>query len=464
MNIYLSIISISLIITFSGCSNLARSFGVDTTNNKAQDIAFAKGDYNISAILAYQNIDQEKELDTDNLLPALKAGNSFLFAKEYKRSQDVLNSAEDIIKYQHQEIKLQTSSQYLSQLMLNDASVEYKASITDSIMLNTYKAISYMEDGDFEATRVEFNRAIDRQRRAKDVYAELISKQEDAIEQERRKGTKLNTSVIDSIASSRYSNLQNFKAYPDFINPFTTYIAGLYFALRGDYTKSIDLLKEAGGMEPNNKVVAQDFEMVDDILSAKRSKPNNVWLVFENGFAPIKQETKLSIPVFVVSNKVSYVGIALPVLKTRYGAYQSINLSSKDASADTQMIASMDRVIKTEFRYGYKYIITRALLSATLKAVAQYQASRTSGGEYASLAVGIFSAMTTHADTRSWTTLPKDFQISKIDMPKDKKLSITYGLKHYNLKLDDDVQNAIVYVRIPTSTSKPSISVINFKD
>lgn len=461
IKIFISIFT--LLIFLHGCSNISRSFGIDITNNKQQDEAFIRGDYNRSANLAISNIDKGQEIDDEHLLSRLKAGNSFLFAKEYKYSQTMFNEAERIIKYQHEQIKLQTSSQYITQLLLNDATIAYKANITDSIMLNTYKALAYMQNNEFDQARVELNRAIDRQRRAKNLYATLIQKQKEAIKKEQREGKRINISIVDSIAKSHYSNMNNFQAYPNFINPFTTYLAGLYFLLVDDYSKSIDLLKEASAMTPKNNIMADDFQMAYDKLSGKTIDKHYVWVIFENGLAPIKQEVRLNIPVFLVSDKVSYVGIALPKLTSRYQAFNNININSSEDSSKTYIVADMDRVIKTEFKYGYKYIITRAILSATLKGVAQYQASK-SGGEYASLAMGFLSALTTHADTRSWTTLPKDFQISKIKIPKDKKLSITYGLKHYNLVLDQDIKSAIVYVRIPTSISSPSISIINFKE
>jgi hypothetical protein len=449
--IIIFIFTISYIIFFNSCSTISRSFGIDTTDAKQQDATFNRGDYLASAKIS--------SLYRDDLLSNLKAGNSFLFAKKYNNSTTTLNISEEKIKKQREQLLMQSTQEYISQLLLNDSVIEYKASINEGIMLNTYKALAYMAENKFDMARVELNRAIDRQRRAKDVYAKLIQKQEAAIRQERKSGTIIDTNTINSIAKSHYSNMANFRGYKGFINPFTTYLAGLFFKLSGDYTKSIDLLKEASGISPDNKTLIDDFESVVKVDKNKQQ----VWLIFENGLAPIKKELKLNIPVFVVSNKVSYVGIALPKLQPRRAAFKNISIQSDTQKARTTTLAQMDRVIQTEFKYSYKHIITRAVLSATLKAAAQYQASK-SGGEYASLAVGLFSALTTHADTRSWSTLPKEFQVTKIDMPKNKKLSITYGLKHYNLQLDLDTKNAIVYVRIPTSTATPSISIINFKD
>ena len=65
---------------------------------------------------------------------------------------------------------------------VNDTTSPYIGTQYDGVMANTYKAIDYLALGDNEGARVEFNRAIDRQRRAKAYYAELIEKNREAIE------------------------------------------------------------------------------------------------------------------------------------------------------------------------------------------------------------------------------------------------------------------------------------------
>jgi hypothetical protein len=70
--------------------------------------------------------------------------------------------------------------------------------------------------------------------------------------------------------------------------------------------------------------------------------------------------------------------------------------------------------------------------------------------------------MTTHADTRTWTTLPKDFQVARVNMPTNRIINIKYGNNEQNIKIDKTAKNAIVYVRIPTAIAKPSILVMNY--
>ena len=461
-------------VGMSGCISATRAVGIDTSSNDEQDAAFVKGDYKASAELAVGDKDEDAEIDNDNLLPTLKAGNAYLYALEFNSSKHYLDEAEDIIKYQREQILLGSVTDFIAKVQLSDAAMEYYAKMADSVMVNTYKSIDLMSQGNFADARVELNRAIDRQRRAKEVYAKLMAKQQEAIESKKAEkgedgdvgigslltktlGDKRSREAIDQ----HYSNLSKFKTYPDFVNPFTVYLAGLYFKIQGDYQKSVDLLKEATGMMPNNKVVARDFKEVDRALSGHKTNSQYVWVIFENGLGAAKKEFRVDIPLFIATDKVSYIGVALPEFEPRFEAFSSIGVAAQGQKAvQTQLVADMDRVFLTEFKYEYNDIVTRALMSAVLKGYEQYLASKTSG--YLSLAAGALSALTTRADTRTWSTLPKNFQVARIAMPQDREIQLHLGDHIKSVSIDKNAKNAIVYVRIPVATSIPSINVINF--
>ncbi len=470
-----SILVSSIILVMSACmANMTESVGVNSTNTAKQDEKFILGDYNASAFLAAENKDIEAALDEANLLSTLRAGNSYLYAQNYKKSKSMLDEAEAIIKYHHEEALAGSVADYTAQLLLNDAAIDFHSTITDAIMVNTYKAVTHMANHKFDDARVELNRAIDRQRRAKETYAELIGKQKEAIDsekQKRKKSGKDSSSGFDKTLTNpdimaqvnqNYSNLSQFEAYPDFVNPFSTYLAGLFFAIQGDYSKSVDLMKEVKGMMPKNKTVASDFAMINKAASGRPLKGNYVWVVFENGLAPLKTEYRIEIPLFLATNKLTYTGIALPKMQVRQDEFNSglsvFNNNKKIAS--TEIVADMDRVILTEFNYGYSDVVTRAVFSTILKTYIQYESKKTN--EHFGLIMSAFHLITTHADTRTWSTLPKNFHVARVEIPQDYKLKLKAGAQNISVDIDKDAKHAIVYVRIPTAISQPSVSVINF--
>ncbi|CAI6145220.1 MAG: hypothetical protein SPLUMA1_SPLUMAMAG1_01845 [uncultured Sulfurimonas sp.] len=85
------------------------------------------------------------------------------------------------MKFYRQQILAKDISQTLKSTLLNDTTRPYIGTEYDGIMANTYKPISYMALEDTDGARVEFNRAVDRQRRAKIFFSKMISKEHSAI-------------------------------------------------------------------------------------------------------------------------------------------------------------------------------------------------------------------------------------------------------------------------------------------
>jgi hypothetical protein len=217
-------------------------------------------------------------------------------------------------------------------------------------------------------------------------------------------------------------------------------------------------------MVENNAYIAQDLSITEGILNGEGQLKDTVWLIFENGLGPVKKEFRLDIPLFVVTNKVQYVGIALPKLDFRDNAYPYLTAEVDGKVYKTCLVSNMDRVIQTEFSKDFGGILTRAIISATAKAVAQYALAEegSSASSIASIAVAAYSFASTAADVRVWTALPKDFHIARFQKPKNGKLKIT---PPGSIPLDIDIpncNNAIVYIRIITNQAIPVYDVMAF--
>jgi len=454
-------------IFFSGCVSSLQPSQIQKNTSL--------GEHKKVAIEADKTKNFKSKLDKSNQLSTLYAGNSYLFCNDYKKSLARLDEAERIIKFHNEEILLGSTADLITQLLLNDAVVDYHATIADGIMVNTYKAIDYMALGDKDGARIEFNRAIDRQRRAKELYSKIIQKERLAIkEREKQENKQLNKKLnktkqkssslnidktiknpkLSKTIYNRYSALKYYKVYPSFINPFTNYLAGVFFATQGDYAKAKYLLKETHKMLPKNKIVKNDY------LNLKRGKKsNNIWIIYSNGLAPKKEEFKVNIPLFSFTNKLIYTGIALPKLKMQPLATKNLSIfHNNKLIAKTKTLTSMDKVIITEFKYKYNDIITRAVFGAIIKTLVQYEV-RKEAGEWAGLATGFLQNALTKADTRTWSNLPKEFQIAKVKMPKDAKLKLKVASQTLNIDFKN-AKNAIIFVKMPTANSKVSYSVI----
>ena len=118
-------------------------------------------------------------------------------------------------------------------------------------------------------------------------------------------------------------------------------------------------------------------------------------------------------------------------------------------------------MVAAEFRKDLPLVVTRAVASAVAKAAMQYLAQR-QGGDLAGLLAAGYSAISTAADLRTWSSLPKDFQVGVVPLPADGQLVVQPpGMAPMNIPLPPCV-NSLVCVRIPQAGAPPAVQVIPF--
>jgi len=427
---------------------------------------FRNGEYQESIEFAQSKMSKGKNPRREDLLWALQVGSVERLIGNHEQSNEYLDKSEEFLNYY--DFQDETAGA-VAATVVNENVNPYAGEEYDGIMVNTYKALNFMKLGKNELARVEFNRALDRQRRAKEKYAKEIAKIKDEIaQQEQQSQAPVQQSVenpqVKSIISQQYPSIYEFRAYPDFVNPFTTYIAGIYFNLVGDHTKAVDLLKESHGMVPGNDYIAEDFAVTERILDGKEQLNNTVWVIFENGLGPVKEEFRVDLPLFIVTSAVRYVGIALPKLVFQEQAYPYLAIKTANNTYPTQQIADMDRVIQTEFSKDFQAILIRAIISATVKAAAQYalQQEGSTASMVASIGMAAYSFATTAADVRIWTTLPKDFQVARLSIPDDRTITIAPpGGMPIQIQIPP-CKNAMVYVKIPFKEAAVIYDVVTY--
>jgi len=437
---------IILLFIFAGCNAPKDQLNVFNDH-------FRNCEYQESVEYAQSKMGKGKKPKNEDLMWALQIGSVERLRGDYEQSTELFDKSEELLNYYDLQDELAGA---VASTIVNENVNPYAGEEYDGIMVNTYKALNFMKLGRDELVRVEFNRALDRQRRAKEKFAKEIAKIKDEIAQEEQKGKapvkqSVENPQVKSIISEKYPSIYAFKAYPDFVNPFTTYIAGIYFNLIGDHTKAIDLLKESYGMVPDNDYIAEDLALTERILDGEEQLNNTVWVIFENGLGPVKEEFRVDLPLFIATSAVKYAGIALPKLVFREQAYPYLSIKTADNTYPTQQIADMDRVIQTEFKKDFNAILTRAIISATVKAAAQYALDQqgSTAAMIASIGVAAYSFATTAADVRIWTTLPKDFQVARLSIPEDRTITIAPpGGTATQIQIPP-CKNALVYVKIP---------------
>ena len=433
-----------LILFLSSCASIKHKQEINSFNS-----LYSSGQYTKAANLELDFKNGKKSSDPSTLLQSLQAAVSLRYAKEYMLSSKFFDESEEIIKFHNDQLMLHDAVSTIGSVLVNDAELDYKGAEYDGIMVNTYKGLNFWQQGKNDLARIEFNRALDRQRRAKEHFAAEIKKLKNDVNKEQlNENNKANKKKInqtdlkknvdnmdlDKILKEQYSNLDNFKPYPDFVNPFTTYIAGLFFFSEGDYSKALTLIKETYGMIGANQTVLSDLQQIEKI--DVRRKKTHTWIIFENGLGPIKEEIKVNVPLYIGNNQPKLYGIALPRLVLRGNAFSHLTILTGKGNMTTQVASNMDNVIRTEFKKKMPSVVTRAIISSITKLTAQIivdsavdgaskkKKKKRRGnpnllGNLLKLATRVYSAVSTAADIRIWSALPKEFQLAKMITPKD---------------------------------------------
>jgi hypothetical protein len=427
---------------------------------------FRGSDYEKSIEFASSKISKGKNPKKEDLLWTLQLGTLERLRQNYRESNNYFDRSEEMLNFFDYQ---NAAADSVAAIAVNENIIPYLGEEYDGIMVNTYKALNFMALGENDQARVEFNRALDRQRRAKEEFSREIQKVQNELDKEQEKeGSQVKKNVdnpeINQLIKDRYPGLYEFEAYPDFVNPFTTYIAGVFFNLIGDHSKAVTFLKESYGMVRDNEYVAQDLAVTEQVLDGQAELKDTVWVIFENGLGPAKEEFRIDIPLFIATDQVKYFGIALPMLVFREQAYPSLSIKAGGKNYDTQIVANMDRVVQTEFSKDFKGILTRAIISATAKVVAQYALDKNdnSSPKIVSLLAAAYSFATTAADVRIWTTLPKNFQVARLPIPPDRIITIEPpGCESFPVEIPT-CRNVIVYVRIPYKQSRQVLDLIKY--
>lgn len=406
------------------------------------------------------------EKNNDVILAANQAGSLIRQCKDFNASTAYFDIAEDRYKSDVDEEGVASQAAgVLGTALVNDNVLDYEGFYYERVMTNVYKALNFMSLGDYDNARIELNRAIDRQRRAKDAYAKELQKASDEV----KKGSGVtdkqqsaqNESQISAILKDYEGSLGEFSVLPNFINPFVSYLYGIFSYAQKDYAKSRDLLKESLLMNDKNPQIQKDFKLAEEHYSHVKKKKNSskyIWIIYENGMTINRQELRYDIPLFILTSHVPHVGIALPKLGQSQSSFDSIKANGEQSI----VVADMDAVVRSEFKNQMPLIVTKAVARAATKAALGY-AAKEGAGDFGALGAGLYSLLTNKADLRYWSTLPQNFQSLRVENDgQEIKIMTDTGVTVGNLLPKKDL-NGIIYVKSLTPQNL-SLYEIYFKE
>lgn len=463
LSIFLSVFfAFAALCAWTGCGSYAE-------NSSKMRNAWRTGNFTLAEAIAAS---EAVSADADNLLLwQLEHASVLRGQQKNAEAQQVLEAAAKTLEMWDEQPEI-LLSQEIEATFSNLSALPYRGRGIDRIMLQTYRALNFLEAGEKDAARVALNAAFQAQSDAVEQNEEKIREFQDTAEAlgSEFSEMKKNDSVNEFIASEE-SRLSKFAGYADYVNPFTTWLHGIYFLHAGedgsDRERARKSLERVVAMEPGNTFVREDLETAKD----NDADDAITYVIFEYGLAPtlnmIRADLLLTIPTgrYPVLAPMS---IALPRLSQLNTDGLPV-MRANDVPAQT--VCNMDRVIQTDFRNSYPRVLARTLLNAFLKTTASVVVNAAameyanSDGSAASVLVALgtmigTSAATyasTDADVRTWQTLPANFSVARLPTPASRNLVVDVAGHRSEVKLLPGKVN-VVFVKSVGFALEPKVN------
>ena len=442
--------------------------------------AWVAGDFHQAALGSKLPEDlTERDIQRMDLLQLLHSGEALRLAGENDLALSLFDRTEEAFsRFDEQNVASRAAGQ-IAAILVNESARAYRGNLYEAILVNSYKGLLFLELAQPELARVEFNRADDRTRRAVEFFAEQIAAELEALEEDDGSNAQAVTATLaeDNTRNLVYGAVgdpSQWSVYPEFINPFVTYLHGLYFLAQSsdDVERARQSFERVHGMTGND-FVQQDLELAEGLASGSLRRgdlPPMVWVLFENGNGPTLSEVRLDLPIWLYTqgrpNRPTLASIALPKVENGRSAVRQLSVHNSSAEGDglvlqAVQLADMQRVVNTEFQHGFNGILTRALASAIVNLVLQAELSDRAG-LLGALAATVYTASTTHADLRIWQALPAEWKLARFERPTSGHIRLVSELNHELADLElPDWPFTLVYVKQTGPMARPAIRLID---
>lgn len=426
----------------------------------------------------------EKEKNSkDTVVWRLEQGAALRAAGKLRESLTAFEQAEEKISSYEEKAKVRVGNE-AGALLTTQANLPYEGRDYDKVMISTYKALNYLQLGEFDKARPELIHAYQRQQDAVENNKKRIEKEEEEIKNaaEAKENAKAKDSAnkaredpqFSQALSTNYSDLDALKAYADYVNPFPVYLDGLYFLNfstgGSDLERARKSFERLLGLAGENKFIKADFETAEKAANGEPVPPIT-YVIFETGCAPWRDQIRIDIPLFFIGKgNVPYAGAAFPRLKFDNSCLTSLSISAGSLNETTVPLASMDSVVGQSFKNELPTIITKTLLSTTIKAAAAYGLNKAASDQDAiaglvmKIATTLLQASVNIADTRTWTTLPKEFQICRIPTPTNQVITLTVpgSAQKAEVKVEPNSVN-LIYVKAINAASPLIVNQVTLR-
>lgn len=418
----------------------------------------------------------------DELIWRLEAGSLNFHLGNFAEAVEQFKIAEELIASydERARISLRDAGAEVGSALTNLNALPYRGWCRDRMALSIYKSLAYLGMGNEDAFRAQLKRLRNEQKKVQDDYREFFEQDKKEIASAGAQNPEVAKEAADNSSTEKmteHPQNEDFaasvkemraianKGYGNFLNPAATFLSGLGALRDGNYDNARIEFKRLYEAMPKNPMTQRYY--VTSLRLNNRTVPsslknvksfdfplnrNCVYVIAANGRSAAFKQIAAYFPIMT----------AWPVCEFYPAIFDKISVKADNRDYPTCILADMDGILAQEFNERLPLMITRIVLSTALKEAAKYAATYAAARENLLIGAGVYigasiytAAMNT-ADTRSWEILPKEFYLTQLPMPKDRKLELKFeGYRTAGMTVDipEDCRSAIVFVNSPSENN-----------
>jgi hypothetical protein len=349
--------------------------------------------------------------------------------------------------------------------------LDYEGDGYEKVMMHNYKAINYLMLNDKENARVEVRNSYQKQMEEREKFsreiAEYKKKDKEVIEEEKKLPRKKRR--YRRSKKSIYSRLKPlFKGvsseHMPYQNPFAYYVSALVYEENGEFDDAYIDIRQASKYYPDSEILKEKLLYYAQKVKNKNShfkKRAEVFINFSR--SPVKEQMK--VPIYV-NGAMQFV--SFPTFKMANSSANSVLIKDNRGTtvASSSILTDVDAIVINIFKKRVLGMVLRQVVNVGTKTVASEAISNKLDtgnvlvGTAVGLGVSLVSAMTSKADTRTWSTLPSKIDALSFDYEPSKKYTLhlldkkgrEISKQPLQLKTQKNLRNSYTIVSIKNNT------------
>ena len=456
-NLSRHLLLIGIIFLLSGCAPFL-NYNREMASSR---LAFSSGDFEGARAGITKKMKGEDGSNEQRLNPWLELGLVDHTAGAFQASTQALQNGARIINDHEKKAVLSTTKAAAgaATLIINEKAQPYYGESFEKILIHTFLALNYLMQNDWEGARVETRRAIQRQEQAAEEHEkELAAARENSTQEE------IDSDALLQTIDRAYADLQTIESRVGnaYQNAFTHYLSAVVCNAEGESGAAYIELKRARQLRPRAACLGplmietadaagfyEDLPLwerafglkASDVLEEAKERPAELLVVFENGWAPQKQQITIPFPT-----PVGLVKLAIPKNEPLPGAARSLMVEVEGRTVSTTLMGDIEAQAVKALHDRMKVYVIKMIIRVTARVLAERELQQKAQEEHGAVgALAAFAASSAlnmileQADLRAWSLLPRDLQLARLRLPEGPvqvRLSLDGGLASQTLELE----------------------------